>query len=249
MRTKILLSVFFTVMILAVQAQEYYIVTDQDGYTNIREKPTTNAKIIDKASKYELIFDADYFCGDEDFDFEKMSPNWIPVKKDYVAPVGYVYKKNICSLDSMPMLRKHINRGESDTIICANDTLQVRLILKPFDFDAHKIEYLEVTWDDDKRLHIDGEIPKCLLVSEFTRETTVKHREIKELTVNNNGAQYTLPIRRIKSYFNVDGMTVFIGSEGELYISIGCGDGGEAYHIMLSVVNGKILFAKESDAC
>jgi len=245
MRAKIVLSVFFTVMVLAIQAQEYYIVTDEDGYTNIREKPTTNAKIIDKASKYELIFSANYFCGDDDFDFGKAPPNWIPVKKDYGAPVGYVYKTNICSLDSMPTLQnKYKNPKDIDTIICSNNTIEVCLIQKPFDFEAHKIEYLEIPWDDNKRLHIDGELPNGII-----EKVTVDDREIKELVVSNNGMQYTLPIHHIKNYFNINGMNVSIGSEGELYISIGCGDGGEAYHIMLSVVNGKILFAKETNAC
>jgi len=42
----------------------YYIITDKDGYTNIREKPTTNSKIIDKVVKYEIFFENDYFCDD-----------------------------------------------------------------------------------------------------------------------------------------------------------------------------------------
>ena len=248
MKIKTIAFVIFTVIAMAMQAQSLYTVIDKDGYTNIREKPTTNSRIIDTAVKYELLFSANYFCG-EDIDFSNVPPNWIPVMKNYGTPIGYVYRDNILSFDDMSFIQsKHRNPQESDTLICSNDTLTTLLVLKPFDFDQHTIEYI-----DDFRgrsiPYIDGEYPKCMAKSEYTKENCLDDREIKELIINIREKRYALPIDVIKGYFNPGGLTVYFGTEGELYISISCGDGGDSYSIMLSVVSGKIMYSTPTEAC
>lgn len=247
MKTKTILFVVFTVIAMATKAQDLYTVIDKDGYTNIREKPTTNSRIIDTAVKYELLFGANYFCG-EDIDFSNVPPNWIPVMKNYGTPIGYVYHDNILPFDDMLFIQSKQNPEDSDTLICSNDTLSVLLILKPFDLDQHTIEYV-----DDFRgrniPYIDGEFPKCMGKSEYTKENCLDDREIKELMINIREKRYTLPIDVIKGYFNPCCLSVYFGTEGELYISISCGDGGDSYSIMLSVVNGKIVYSTPTEAC
>ena len=88
-----------------------------------------------------------------------------------------------------------------------------------------------------------------MLIYEFTRESCAVVREIKELIINTPKKKYSLPVDVFKGYFNPGLMTVFIGPENELYISIQFGTDGEAYLVMLSVVDGKIIYFKNTDAC
>ena len=227
----------------------YYIITDKDGYTNLREKPTTNSKVIDKAVKYELLFEGNYFCDDlADLDYRQIPQNWIPVRKDADSPVGYVFMKNIQSFNDMNSLQSEFREvGGPDAIICSNGVLTVSLILKPFDIEKHKVE--RVNNNGVVYTTIDGEYPKGMSKSEYTKEACVDDREIKELIVNIPGRKYTLPVDAITNYFNPKWMTVYVGPEKELYIYIHCGTDGEPYSIMLSVVDGEIIFAKQTTSC
>jgi len=129
-------------------------------------------------------------------------------------------------------------------IVCSNDTLQVVLSLKPFDINAHK-----VTFDDrdDSSLviwSVDGQYPCGMLV--FDPDNLVM--EIESLSIFQNGQKKSLSIDDIKHYFNPR-MSVHIGLNGELYIEIKCGDGGEYHSICLSVVSGVIRYAKSTESC
>ena len=232
-------------------SRQYYVITDKDGYTNIREKPTTNSKIIGKVVKYEVFFESDYFCGweaDGDIDLNTIPPNWAPVRKGAEHPVGYVYKANVMSFRDMESLQSNFREfGGPDTITSSTGKLEVSLILKPFDFENHKFEL--VNKNGIVYTSIDGEYPKGMLIYEFTKESCAVVREIKELIINTPEKKYSLPVDVFKSYFNPTWMTVFTGPENELYISIQFGMDGEAYLVMLSVVNGEIIYFKETDDC
>ena len=231
------------ISVLSVSAQLYTTI-DKDGYTNIREKPTSNSKIADKVLRYEIFFSADYFCEDE-FDYSNLPPNWTAVKKSWGEPVGYIYTKNLRLIDSMPILYQSEKSWYADTVACANDTLSVLLILKPFDVDAHKIEY--VTGQDYEYIQtIDGQNPKGL----YRRfgDSEAEDREIEKFILRINNKEYSLPIDNISCYYNPR-MAVFLGGEGDLYICVSAGDGGESYSITLSIVNGEIIHAKPSEAC
>ncbi len=243
MSKKLLLILGLFIAVLSANAQLYTTV-DKDGYTNIREKPTASSKIIDRVLQYEVIFSANYFC-DNDFSDTTLSPNWTAVKKDWATPVGYIYNKNLRVIDSMPILYQDDKLWSADSVICANDTLSVLLTLKPFDINSHKVEYVE-EYDYKYVRSVDGEFPKGFLMP--YSEPAPKNREIATFTVTINNKVYNLLIDVIKSFYNPH-MVVFIGDEGDLYISISCGDGGEGYSIMLSVINGKIRHSKPSEAC
>ena len=144
---------------------------------------------------------------------------------------------------------KYRNSEYPDTILCCNDTLKVYLILKPFDFDSHKIEYVNNPELNSLVINKDGEYPKGMMKLEYSRETCRGDREIKELVINIHKKRYTLPINVIKGYFNPHHMSVIMGSEGDMYIEIASGNDGEAYSIMLSVVNEKIVSSKPTEVC
>ena len=76
---------------------------------------------------------------------------------------------------------------------------------------------------------------------------------VESLTIIQNGKNKSLPIdnhiKNFPSYMWIPYMDVLIGPNGELYINIGSGDGGEVYSICLSVVDGVIRSAKSNERC
>ena len=245
------LLLFFT--LINVQSEDYYsyIINDPDGYLNIREKPTASSQIVDRIEQYEIFFDVRYFCGgDDEMPNNYYLSNWIPVCKEWGPLIGYVYKPNAIPIDSLPMLSWKENGRQivnGNQIVCDNDTLQIVLTLKPFDISTHKITLYDNGGDPPYIIEVDGQQYPYGLI--YRNPNDAKDNwEIASLTIFQNGQKKSLSIDNIKKYFNPN-MLVYIGLNGDLYIHIWCGDGGEAYSICLSVVNGVICYAKSDERC
>ncbi len=234
MKKCLLLCLLLIPALANAQGEDYYsyIIDDTDGYLNIREKPTANSRIVGRIEKYELFFDARYFCFNDTLQFKHYPPNWIPVCKDMGPMVGYVYKPNALPLEMLPVL---VGEKDGNRLVCGNDKFRIILSLSDFDPKGHKIEDYHT---------VDGVFKKGF----YGDKDGYSNKEISSLTLYQDGKKKSLPIDHIKDYFN-PGMAVYIGPAGELYIQISCGDGGEVYMICLSVVNGVIRYAKANEAC
>lgn len=229
---------FLSFLLITFYVKAQYIITDKDGYLNIREKPTAKSAIIDKILKYELFEHAAHFCINDLEDFTNIPSGWIPVCKELGSPIGYVYTRNILSLEKLPLLRPVYNKTN---IVCTYDSLSIELMLKPFAADEHIIEYDEL---GNTLVSIDNQFPKGLYSEDFFSTS----KEITGLRITCSSDSVDLTINDIKDYYNPR-MSVTIGPEGELYIHISCGDGGEVYQICLSVVNGEIKFVRDTSIC
>jgi len=222
-------------------AQEhFYIINDPDGYLNIREQPTVNSRIIDRIEQYEIFFDARYFVGNDELRHNNYPANWMPVRKKYNAPIGYVYSPNATPLDESMMLDRNSNPysrewDSTEPIVCGNDTLQVALTLKPFDKNAHEVTYYSEDWIRT----VDGKIAYALFDSGNAWEA-------ESLTVFQKGNRVSLPVDNFKNYYNPR-MLVYVGHHEDLYIHIFCGDASENHSICLSVVDGVILYTKDTE--
>ena len=239
----LILPVLLSVTLTNAQYPYLYIINDPDGYLNIREQPTVNSRVIDRIERYEIFFDARYFAGNDELYYNNYPSNWIPVCKEYNAPIGYVYKPNAIGLDEFRMLERNSNpysRGWDSTkpIVCGNDTLQVVLTLKLFDKNAHEITYNAKNWIGT----VDGKIAYALFLFEDGNAW-----EAESLTIFQKGKKISLPIDNFKNYYNPL-MLVYVGLNDDLYICISCGDGGESYSICLSVVDGVIRYTKDTEA-
>jgi hypothetical protein len=78
------------------------IINDKDGYTNVREAPSNEAKVIDKITDKEYF----YYVPNSKSDW------WQVSRKDYIkAIVGYIHKNRILKYSEMPNeIKKHISK-------------------------------------------------------------------------------------------------------------------------------------------
>ena len=80
------------------------IINDPDGYTNIREKPDKNARIVGRFIKNEIFY---YTPTNQS--------NWWPVYKKNAGPqIGYIYRNRILTYPNFPPKLKEIVKKERD---------------------------------------------------------------------------------------------------------------------------------------
>ena len=231
-----------TLFISPLSLMGQYVCYDRDGYANVRKGPGVQYEIVDKVSKYEVFYSSDWLRVDGES--LNTSLTWIPFARSINDTIdGFVYKKNIRNLDDMPQLRGVF---VNDTLFsCSNDTISINLVVKDFDKNNHIIEDTIFNGDNEKYIKtIDGKYPIGLVFQRIDGDK-IWGSEIKALYIERRNKRIYLPIDTIKSYFNPNGLCVWLGYENELYIYISVGDGGEAYGIYLSVVNGVIKYTLE----
>jgi len=211
-----------------------FIIIDKDGYTNIREKPDANSKIVGKINKYQLFFSIDGdFCGSGMF----ATDNWEPIESDG-NPNGYIYKKNILRIDSLPYLMQKENSNftlSSDStaiIVIANDSIQITMRLQPFNKYNHSNSPYGGSSDDIKE-NIDYNIKT----------------EIKEIEIVCNGQKTILPKDKIYEYCDIGYMGAWVGFDGEIYFTMGGGSQAAWYGVWFSIVGGEIVYETMINNC
>lgn len=106
MTKSIILLILFTLFVGSIDAHEgdIFLVIDPDGYVNIREKPSSKAKILGQASSKDIL--GTLGCNLDTFT-PISTPNWLPIGVDVdgTSQVGYVYKEKVQALYQCPRLK------------------------------------------------------------------------------------------------------------------------------------------------
>ena len=253
---KTILTFFIFALSFSMFAQNNFdcsalIINPAIRYLNVRERPTVNSPIVDRVWRYEVFFHFCFFTENSGNPLLRDDgyPNWLLISFEDESVVGFVHKPHTISLRDLPKLDVQIENDSQ--IVHGNDTIQVIVSLAPFDLNAHEITFEEYEWgkiitaingkpffgmfttviENDRKDEMINEIKKW-------------NRIITGLSIYQNGKKWEVPIDDVQNYFSPM-MSVRVGSFGELYIWITVGDGGEVFSIMLSVVNGQIVYVTD----
>ena len=221
MKSKFLILIFLC-SLKSLYAQEFAVVLDKDGYTNVRSENNKNSKIIDKLHNGHLI------C--------VMSPegNWWNI--DYALnkneiKVGYVYRdriKLISEYNEIP-----ISEEKDKEIIFSNKAIEVKIVENKFDKNKHSLNYVknypnQISKIDGKDYWgTDGEIPKT---------------EYKSITIKFNNSTLELPKDALENLYepNLSSTKVnFDKVNNTIYISAMNSDGAGGYLVIWKIENGK----------
>jgi hypothetical protein len=230
-----LLIVF--ICISAEMKAEYsgpFIIKDKNGYANIHKEADGNSKIEGKVYQCQLL----YLNSFPDFDDEgnKIIENytdsiWIPVFNDSIS--GYIHKKNILpiwELPSLPIIKKLENSATSGTIICMNNDIKISMEVTPFD-----------TITDLKEL-IKHEHCYCYgMGSDYAYPYLTK--KLNKIIIDYNAKKIIFTKDKFQNYYcEIKEMDVFVGKDGELYISFSGTEGVAEYVAWITIMNDNILF-------
>lgn len=231
---KILLFIFL--LFAKVYQAQLCIINDKDGYSNVREKPDQNSKIIGKIVEHQA-FAIDSYVQDE----ENKSKDWIAVKFpininknvgftkfEDEEKSGYIHKSRLVELEKLPKFEK--NELNSDKVIHQNKDFEVIIETQAFKKSGHKI-----TQTDNGLFLIDGE----KAFPYYGGDTT----EIKNITVKSKNITYNFPKITFKNLMRTDAKNsvVYNGNNGEFYIVFNAGDGGDSYNIIFCVKDNRLI--------
>ncbi len=141
------------------QSQWLATIRDDDGYTNVREQPSTKSKILGKIYDDQIfhIWDLDY---DTIPRWRKIS-KWYPEKQKSL--VGWMHVSRVRDLDFLrePVKAEVLENGQLLTF--RNDTLILQIEFEDFDSTKHQIirherGYIQ-TVDGKHALGTDGNLP------------------------------------------------------------------------------------------
>jgi hypothetical protein len=229
-------DLFFIILtFMSIEVSAYgpaYIIIDKDGYTNIREEPSIQSKIIGQVQKYQVFFSIEVCEGEEEI------KNWLRIISD-ITPDGYIYRKNILPINQLPVINGMYNL-KTNTYVCSGNNLQVTMEMQIFDKNDYKTNIYD---NDIIAIHtIDGQV--CYGVDGWAPERT-----IKQMAINYKEKEIVLSKEIVGKYFDVNKIAVYIGLEDELYIHFSGGDGVAWYGVWFSIVNGNFVYNTIENLC
>ncbi|WP_407402057.1 hypothetical protein [Chryseobacterium sp.] len=223
MKSKYLILIFLF-SLNCIFAQEFAVINDIDGYTNVRSESNRNSKILDKLNNGHLI------C--------VMNPegNWLNI--DYALnkneiKVGYAYKdriKLISEYDEIPNLEE-----KDKEIIFSNKIIEVKVVESKFDKNNHSFNYVKnypnqiLKIDGNDYWGTDGEMPKT---------------EYRSITIIFNNSKLQLPKEALENLYepNLSSTKVNFDKDNDtIYISAMNSDGAGGYLVIWKIVKGKYL--------
>ena len=229
---------FFVIAFQAsISRAQLSICYDRDGYTNIRQLPGINSKIIGTIVEGEVFAIASYTQ-----DEENKSADWIAInfptgnsksvenmiKFSGEEQLGYIHKSRLMKLEDLSVLkRKEIN---SSKLIHQDEVLEVTIETQTFLPKDHKI-----VQQKEGNYLIDGQNA----FRYYGGETT----EIKSITLKSIDKNQIFSPTTFKNLFGVSALNtkVYKGKKNEYYIEFDAGDGADSYNIIYCWKNDKIF--------
>ncbi|WDF46520.1 hypothetical protein PQ459_16660 [Chryseobacterium sp. KACC 21268] len=231
---KILL--FISLLFTEVYQAQLCIINDKDGFTNVREKPYQNSKIIGKIVENQA-FAIDSYVQDE----ENRSKDWIALKfpvninkkSDFLKfegdeKTGYIHKSRLVELESLAKFET--TEVNSNKTIHHQKEIEVVIETQAFKKSEHQI-----TQSDKGFYIIDDE----KVFNYYGGDTT----EIKNITVKSKNKTYNFPESSFKNLMGIEvtNSVVYNGKKSELYIVFNAGDGGDSYNIIFCLKDNKLI--------
>lgn len=267
MRTFIKILLLILLFNIPKVAISQYIITDKDGYTNVREKPSSKSKIVGTIQKGKAIVSPMDICGFEGYpEYSTIhwdNPDWVPaLLSEEPLVYGYVYRKNT-SLTESYLKRLDVKSSTDSTIIFFGNEVEVAIYIVPFDTTAFNVTKDVFFW------MVDGQYPKGVDAARSYWLDSANIFTIKEVIIkySNKPAGNSFlesEINKVVHYCPfciyatdiVDNAKVeyrYIsaskGLDNEIYISLHGGDASSAFWVTWTFINGVYKWKSVGGAC
>lgn len=213
--------VIFFIFLLSynLSFSQFAIITDKDGYVNVRDSNKKTNNIIDKLDTGTIVY------------FFESEENWINIdyKKNGAELNGYVYKDRIKVLTNFKNIP--LKSIEKEKAKFESDNIKVHISTDNFIKSKHKLTYLKndqnvlIEIDNEKIFGTDGNIPK---------------KKYKSIEIEINNRKVRLPNSALKNLFEPNFENVKINYDSQtdtLYIQSMNGDGAGGYDVLWVIQN------------
>lgn len=211
----VLLLIAFSVS----SSAQFAIVSDKNGFVNVRQTGSASSKIVDTLKTGHLIYFFEPAGNWANIDYSKMNDG-----------NGYIYKdrcKFISSYSKVPVTKQAAN-----AVTLSNDSIKVTVMEEPFDRTKHALKYSKgsdkfIESVDGKMFYgTDGEMPK---------------KQYKKIVVELGQVVITLPKEATQNLFQpiISHTQVNFDKEKNIiYIQSSNSDGAGSYEIIWKIENG-----------
>ena len=203
----------------AIEGGAFAVISDKDGYVNVRKEKSVHSKVLKKLDNNTLIFV---------FEYDKAQDgNWI-----YADNEGYIYNDRVKWIHKLPKIAKGVEKNNS--IVFEGKEIQVTLSTEKFDKHKHSFKYHKEYRDVIEKIDgkpfwgTDGSMPK---------------KEYKSIEVKIRGKQVSIPQSVYSDLYQPNLYTdlnfVYYDKDNDiLYIVALNGDGAGAYTVCWQIEKG-----------
>lgn len=241
---------FFFLVPFVVFGQWGYATVDPDGYTNVRKYPDAQSDILGKISKYHIFDIPDNSCNFDGKDAQGNniaiieSDNWLPVLiTETPAVIGYVYKKYIREVASLPKL-KMVGKDSLNASF-TDGNINIRITVEP------TAEFIKRAGTIDESSPFYYRLPQPF--------------HLKNVSIQYKDKKITLPSEETQSVFFLSNPLITIGRDAEeqqyrsvnvykredgiYHLTFSTGDGGDIALYTWIISKEKVVFNGETGHC
>lgn len=223
----------FALLLLGMQTahsaelDEFCIVQDSDGHSNVREKADLKSKVIARVDHGQLVW---VLQGGM-----TKWPQVIFMDKKGAERTGFIHASRLKSLTDFKRFTGKVSEKSRTEIIEKGD-LKVEIVLEPFQPKKRKLTYEEVE-GDQYLSKIDG-------LPFWGTDGAIPLEQYRKITVQKNGKTMTAPIAALRNLYNPGlypgNTTVTINPKDDaIYITSFNSDGAGGYLVGFIFEGGK----------
>ena len=199
-------------------------IVDKDGYANIREKESSESRIVGKINSGEIVFI-----------FEDLGTDWLSMDYDRLSdePLQYIHRSRIKYINSYEQIPAVVYDDRLATFMLEN--IEVEITVREFDFNESKKylteekhdEFLTTKFKGKEMWGTDGTVPKTfyesIIVSIGNEKIKIPQQDIEDLFNANN--EYT------ECFYD--------SVQHSIYIHVANSDGAGSYVALFRIEKGE----------
>ncbi|YCM42861.1 hypothetical protein V2O64_16250 [Verrucomicrobiaceae bacterium 227] len=210
------------------ELDEFCVVQDSDGHTNVREKADLGSKIIARVDHGQLVW---IFQGGK-----TKWPEVIFMDKKGKEHTGFIHASRLKALTDFKRVTGKVSE-EKQTETFEKGDLKVEISLEPFDRKGRKLIYQEDEYGGRYLVTIDG-------LPYWGTDGAVPADQYRKITLQKGGKTTTVPDEALKNLFNPGlypgNTTVTINPKDDaIYITSFNSDGAGGYLVGFVFEDGK----------
>jgi hypothetical protein len=235
----------FTLLLFfsGIASGQFYIVSDTDGYVNVRAQASINARGIYKLNNDEIVY-KDEFEEDESnkwmhiFFFVPGATSAKDAERNYVTEVigkvkimeGYIYKDRLLPVEKLKAFNKKVT-GEN-VIKLKLDSVSIIVKTGPFEKKKHRLKYN--TGDGKYLTSIDGH-------SIVGSDGGIPGNEITDFRCNAGRVNINMPVNAYIDLYepNLSMMEAYSDNKGYIYIVMHNSDAAGSYIVIFVIRKNK----------
>lgn len=223
------LVAFFSVLTgTAAELDEFCVVQDSDGYTNVREKGDIKSKVIARVDHGQLVWVS-----------SGGMMKWVDVlfmDKEGKERTGFIHSSRLKALTDFESFTGDVSEAEQTETFTKGD-IRVEIQLEPFQIENRELTYKE--FDEGQRylIEIDGK-------DYWGTDGAEPREQYKKITVQEGDRKMTLPDEALQNLFNpglYPGNTkvTLNPKDDAIYITSFSSDGAGGYVVAFVIEGGK----------